>query len=55
VKVTLTLEEIGGKTTMTLHHTGLPAGEMSEGTETGWKESFNKLAESLNYHEIKNY
>ncbi len=32
---------------MTLRHVGIPAGEMSELTEAGWNESFDKLAESL--------
>lgn len=45
--VTVTFEDHEGKTIMTLHHTGLPAGEMSEMAEAGWKESFDKLAESL--------
>jgi len=45
--VTLTLEEIGGKTKMTLRHEGIPAGMMRELTETGWSESFDKLAENI--------
>jgi uncharacterized protein YndB with AHSA1/START domain len=45
--VTVTFEEIEGKTKMTLKHDGLPAGTMSEMTKTGWNESFDKLAESL--------
>jgi uncharacterized protein YndB with AHSA1/START domain len=45
--VTVTFEAQGGKTKMTLHHAGLPAGEMSESTSVGWNESFDKLAESL--------
>jgi len=45
--VTMTLEEIGGKTRMTLRHEGIPAGMMREMTETGWSESFDKLAESI--------
>ena len=45
--VTVTLEEIGGKTKMTLTHTGIPAGEMSDMTLAGWNESFDKLAASL--------
>ena len=45
--VTVTFEEIGGKTKMTLRHEGLPAGMMRELTETGWSESFDKLAESI--------
>jgi uncharacterized protein YndB with AHSA1/START domain/uncharacterized damage-inducible protein DinB len=45
--VTVTLEEIGSQTKMTLHHEGLPAGEMGDMTEQGWRGSFDKLAESL--------
>ncbi|MEK6697410.1 MAG: SRPBCC domain-containing protein, partial [Nitrospirota bacterium] len=45
--VTVTFEEDGGRTKMTLRHAGIPAGRMSELTEAGWKESFDKLAESL--------
>ena len=45
--VTVTFEDYEGKTKMTLKHTGLPAGDVSEQTETGWNESFDKLAESL--------
>ncbi|TAL69871.1 MAG: SRPBCC domain-containing protein [Bacteroidetes bacterium] len=45
--VKITLEEINGKTKMTLSHTGIPEGEMSENTVIGWNESFDKLVESL--------
>jgi uncharacterized protein YndB with AHSA1/START domain len=45
--VTVTLQETLGKTTMTLRHAGLPAGEVREGTGSGWNESFDKLARSL--------
>jgi uncharacterized protein YndB with AHSA1/START domain len=45
--VTVTFEDLGGKTRMTLRHAGLPAGEMSDGAQQGWSESFDKLAESL--------
>jgi uncharacterized protein YndB with AHSA1/START domain len=45
--VTVTFEEIDGKTKMTLRHEGLPPGDMLEGAGTGWNESFDKLAESL--------
>ncbi|MBX7152698.1 SRPBCC domain-containing protein [bacterium] len=45
--VTLTFEDIGGKTKMTLVHKGLPAGEMIDMTSTGWNESLDKLAETL--------
>lgn len=42
--VTVTFAETGGKTRMTLRHEGIPAGKMSELTEAGWNESFDKLA-----------
>ncbi len=45
--VTVTFEEQDGKTKFTLRHVGIPVGEMSELTEAGWNESFDKLAESL--------
>jgi uncharacterized protein YndB with AHSA1/START domain len=45
--ITVTFEDLGGKTKMTLHHAGLPAGEMSDMTAAGWNESFDKLAASL--------
>ena len=45
--VTVTFEEQGGKTKLTLTHAGLPAGEQRDGAQTGWSESFDKLAESL--------
>ena len=45
--VTVIFEDVGGKTRMTLRHEGLPAGEMSDGANTGWNESFDKLAEVL--------
>ncbi len=44
--VTVTLEERGGKTTLTLTHAGLPAGER-DGAGLGWNQSFDKLAEAL--------
>jgi uncharacterized protein YndB with AHSA1/START domain len=45
--VTMLFEEAGDKTKVTLRHAGLPDGEMSEQTEAGWNESFDKLADSL--------
>lgn len=45
--VTVTLEEVNGKTKMTLRHEGIPSGEMSENTQAGWNESFDKLAASV--------
>ncbi|KAB2891168.1 MAG: SRPBCC domain-containing protein [Desulfobulbaceae bacterium] len=45
--VTLTLREQYGGTRLTLRHAGIPAGEMRDLTETGWQESFDKLADYL--------
>ena len=45
--VTVTFEDLNGKTKMTLQHVGLPAGAHREGAQQGWNESFDKLAESL--------
>jgi len=45
--VTVTFEELGGKTRMTLRHVGLPAGEQSKMAEQGWNASFDKLAKAL--------
>ena len=45
--VTVTFEDVGGKTRMTLRNEGLPAGEMSDGANAGWNEAFDKLAEVL--------
>lgn len=47
LQITVTLEDDGGGTRMTLRHAGLPPGEMSEMCRTGWNESFDKLAEIL--------
>ena len=44
--VTVTLEEDGGKTIMTLQHAGIPSGTVSD-CEAGWSGSFDKLAESF--------
>jgi uncharacterized protein YndB with AHSA1/START domain len=45
--VTVTFQEHDGRTTLTLLHEGIPAGEMREMTKAGWNESFDKLAEVL--------
>ena len=44
--VTVTLEEDGGRTVMTLHHDGIPPDTMGD-CEAGWSGSFDKLSESL--------
>ena len=45
--VTITLEEQGGKTKLTLVHAGMPAGEDRDMARAGWNESFDKLAALL--------
>lgn len=45
--VTVTFEDLDGKTKLTLRHEGLPAGEMMQGAGVGWNESLDKLAASL--------
>jgi uncharacterized protein YndB with AHSA1/START domain len=45
--VTVTFEDLGGKTKLTLRHEGLPPGQMTDLTGQGWNSSFDKLAESL--------
>jgi len=45
--ITVTFENLGGKTRMTLRHEGIPAGPEREGANQGWSESFDKLAEYL--------
>ena len=45
--VTVTFEDVRGKTKLTLTHTGLPAGDDRDGARQGWSESFDKLAEDL--------
>jgi uncharacterized protein YndB with AHSA1/START domain len=45
--VTVTFEDAGGGTRMTLRHEGIPAGIMADNTKAGWNESFDKLAEAL--------
>jgi uncharacterized protein YndB with AHSA1/START domain len=47
LEVEVTLEDIGGKTRMTLEHCGFPEGTILEQTKAGWNESFDKLAECL--------
>ena len=46
---TITFEEINGNTKLTLQHSGLPPGEMSELTKQGWNQSLDKFAETLKY------
>ncbi len=45
--VTVTFEELDGRTKMALRHEGIPAGMIRELTGTGWSESFDKLVENV--------
>jgi uncharacterized protein YndB with AHSA1/START domain len=45
--VTVTFEDLGGKTKMTLRHEGLPMGEDRDGAGEGWSQMFDKLADVL--------
>lgn len=44
--VTITFEEVAGKTNMTLHHAGLPA-DMAADCIKGWQSSFDKLEANI--------
>jgi uncharacterized protein YndB with AHSA1/START domain len=45
--VTITFEDLKGRTRITLRHSGLPAGELEGQTVVGWNESLDKLAAIL--------
>ncbi|HLF53428.1 SRPBCC family protein [Flavobacterium sp.] len=45
--VTVTFEDHNGNTKMTLKHIGIPTGEITDMTNVGWNESFDKLDESI--------
>lgn len=45
--VTVTLEDLGGKTKLTLRQAGIPAGDARTMTVAGWNSSFDKLAACL--------
>ncbi len=47
LEVDVTLEDLGGKTRMTLEHCGFLGEEMLEQTRLGWNESFDKLDHCL--------
>jgi len=44
--VTVTFEDLGENTRLTLRHVGFPAGE-ADLAKAGWDESFDKLAAAL--------
>jgi uncharacterized protein YndB with AHSA1/START domain len=45
--VTIKLEDMDGKTKMTLTHEGLPEGDMQEQTSAGWMQSLDKMESIL--------
>jgi uncharacterized protein YndB with AHSA1/START domain len=47
MEVTVTFEDMGNKTKMTLRHVGMPTEEDQTGANQGWNESLDKLAETL--------
>jgi len=47
MEVTVTFEERGDRTVLTLRHAGVPAREHLEDMRQGWNESLDKLAEIL--------
>lgn len=46
MRVTITFEDMDGKTKLTIVHEGHPA-EMASDAETGWKQSLEKLAAAV--------
>jgi len=44
---TVTFEEKGGKTKLTVSHAGIPPGEDTENARKGWSQSLDKLADLL--------
>jgi uncharacterized protein YndB with AHSA1/START domain len=47
LRVTVTFQDRGSGTAMTLRHEGFPPGPMVDLTAAGWNESFDKLAEAV--------
>jgi uncharacterized protein YndB with AHSA1/START domain len=45
--ITLTFEDLGGKTKLTLSQADIPDGETRRNMLLGWNESFDKLADTL--------
>ncbi|OPY31334.1 MAG: hypothetical protein A4E32_01787 [Methanomassiliicoccales archaeon PtaU1.Bin124] len=45
--LTVTFKEVGGRTRLHLHHTGLPPGDVVEQTAAGWNGSLDKLEDFL--------
>lgn len=47
IRTTVTFEDIGGKTRMTVIQHGMPVGDMTAGAARGWNEAFDKMAETF--------
>lgn len=47
ISVQVTLEDISGKTRLTIEYCGVPDGEMIEQSKEGWNQSLDKLTECL--------
>ncbi|WP_203920785.1 SRPBCC family protein [Rugosimonospora africana] len=47
VLLTVTFADLGDRTEMTFHVSGLAVGEENAGLESGWSSSFDRLAEQL--------
>jgi uncharacterized protein YndB with AHSA1/START domain len=45
--LTVTFDEQAGKTKVTLRHAGIPSGAERDGTQQGWLETVDRLAEYL--------
>src|SRR5256884_9836149 len=54
MQVTVTFEDQDGKTKLTLHHVGIPAGPDRDGANQGWNESLDQLAEMLAAESFQN-
>ena len=47
VTATITFEDLGGKTKMTIREAGIPGGQMGESAKAGWSTSLDKMAADL--------
>ncbi len=45
--LTVTFEDVQGKTKLTIRHTGIPAGKDYDDCREGWNQSLEKLADAL--------
>lgn len=47
LQATITFDNLGTRTKMTLYYIGIPSGKLGEDTRISWNQSFDKLAASL--------